>query len=238
MAREIHLTRGKVAIVDDEDYEWLAASSWCYKPDKRTGYAIRRGSRSDRTQTIWMHRQILDAPPGVQVDHIDGDGLNNRRANLRFATNTENQRNQRTPRNNSSGFKGVHVHRRNGLYVVTIRIDGATRQLGQYANKVIAARVYDKAARDAFGEFARLNLPDLPMLSDEEIDALRIRNKHLSRYSGVAWKADKRKWRARIKVDGKDVHLGYFATEIDAANAFNQAAFKYGTRSKLNEIGD
>ena len=95
----------------------------------------------------------------MKIDHIDGDGLNNRRANLRHCTNQENCRNQGLARNNRSGFKGVSWYPNSGKWVATIW-DGKRKVfLGYYADPVEAARAYDAKARELFGEFARPNFP-------------------------------------------------------------------------------
>jgi len=94
--REIPLTNGKVALVDDSDYEWLAQRKWSYqKGSKYTGYAVRTDYSAERPKTLSMHGEIVKPAAGLEVDHINHDGLDNRRANLRAVTHSENMRNQR-----------------------------------------------------------------------------------------------------------------------------------------------
>lgn len=146
--KTIKLTQGKYAIVDDADYEWLSASKWCFN----MGYAYRR----KKTVPTYMHREIMSPPPGMQVDHINGDGLDNRRANLRICTQTQNLRNNRR-RRAKSGFKGVYPGGKPGRWCARICVDKQPRHLGTYDCPRVAAKVYDEAAIRFFGEFATIN---------------------------------------------------------------------------------
>ena len=152
--KEIKLTQGKVALVDDADYEWLSQWKWTYG-----GYAfrmIRDGTRKQRM--IYMHRVIMDAQPGEQVDHINRDGLDNRRENLRLCSSSQNNGNQRKTRG-SSRFKGVSWHKEGRKWQTGIKLHGTQRHLGLFTDEVEAAHAYDDAAREKFGEFARVNFP-------------------------------------------------------------------------------
>lgn len=152
MSRTIPLSRGCVTVVDDEDYEWLSRRKWRAQPRHLPGgrvlfYAQRTvylggGTNNPQYGYESMHRLIMDAGPGEMVDHIDGDGLNNRRSNLRKATPTTNGQNRRPNSNSSSVHKGVSWHKATRKWRVHIR--GA----------------YDRAAVEHFGEFARLNFPE------------------------------------------------------------------------------
>jgi hypothetical protein len=158
--REIPLTQGQVALVDDEDYERLSAFKWQVRRGRYTFYAQRGVTVSAGVQrTVQMHRVILDAPRDMDVDHRDGNGLNNQRENLRLCTNTENQRNKRRYVNNTSGYKGVHWAKNVGKWWAYIHVDGAYKNLGYFTSKEDAARAYDEAAVKYYGEFAFLNKP-------------------------------------------------------------------------------
>lgn len=163
MPREIPLTRGYVAIVDDEDYERAASFRWyASSPSRRsTPYAVRKIAGVNGRSTCWLHRFILSVPAGTLVDHIDGDGMNNRRGNLRLCTNTQNCRNRAIGKNNRSGFKGVYRYR-DGRFGAWIMADLVGHHLGYHPTKEDAARAYDEAAVRLHGEFARLNFP-LPL---------------------------------------------------------------------------
>lgn len=155
----IPLTRGKVAIIDAADFDLVGQHKWCALPSRNTWYATRALRRTGPGRLVSMHQIIYPAPPGMKIDHIDGDGLNNRRANLRHCTNVENCRNQGIARNNRSGFKGVSWYPNYGKWVATVW-DGQRKVfLGYYADPVEAARAYDAKARELFGAFARPNFP-------------------------------------------------------------------------------
>ena len=155
--RYIPLTRGKYAIVDAADYEWLSQHKWLANGDEKRGfYAGRRVGRKLQL----MHRLIMNAPPGTVVDHIDGNGLNNRRCNLRICTQKQNSRNSAPSRHSSSRFKGVYYCKRTRKWIATIGYNGRTIHLGSFDDEIEAARAYDRKARELFGEFAYLNFPD------------------------------------------------------------------------------
>lgn len=153
----ISLTRGLVAIVDDADYAAaVAGGSWSARPDGRTFYAARGKRVGDKQSTETLHQFLTGWP---ETDHINGDGLDNRRANLRPASHALNCANQRLRVNNASGFKGVHLVVRSGRWRAQLGKDGARVHLGCYETAEEAARAYDVAALAAWGEFARLNFP-------------------------------------------------------------------------------
>lgn len=149
---EIELSQGLVAIIDDTDAHVVQPYRWFAKKNKRTFYAARSIRRTDGTVTTqYMHTLLTGWP---RVDHRDGDGLNNRRENLRRATDVQNARNGRQ-RKHSSRFKGVTWNKAGRRWRAQI---GRT-YLGQFEDEEVAARVYDGAARRSFGEFAALNFP-------------------------------------------------------------------------------
>jgi hypothetical protein len=156
----IPLTRGKVAIIDAADFDLVGQHKWCAIPSRSTWYAMRAIRRTGPGRLVSMHQVLYPAPPGMKIDHIDGDGLNNRRANLRHCTNQENCRNQGLARNNRSGFKGVSWHSYYGKWLATIRDGGRWIYLGRFTDPVEAAHAYEAEARELFGAFARLNFPD------------------------------------------------------------------------------
>lgn len=159
MVRTIDLSQGLVALIDDEDYDRvIAAGSWCTTTGGRSiaKYAVHTVRRNGKRTNECLHT-FLTGWRGV--DHINGDGLDNRRANLRPATNAENNRNRKKRRDNASGFKGVTWHRHSGLWRARIVVDWRERSLGYYTTPEAAALAYDDAARLDFGEFARLNFP-------------------------------------------------------------------------------
>jgi len=153
--REIALTKGFVALVDEADYDWLSQWKWCFSGRRSGGgYAMRRAGPRAAGRTIYMHRLIMGEPEVAQVDHINGDRLDNRRSNLRVCSRAENRRNTSKTARNSSGFVGV-LRRRNAWIAVIAR-----KHVGTFACPIEAARAYDAAARLRYGEFARLNFPE------------------------------------------------------------------------------
>lgn len=156
----IPLTKGYVTVVDDEDAV-LVAGSWCAKPVGRSVYACRSHKRG---QVSLLHRVILGlTAQDPDVDHIDGDGLNNRRSNLRLASKAQNHRNTRKPlRANggapSSRFKGVSWDAARSKWRAQIQIGGGNNKfLGRFDAEADAAKAYDAMAHAVFGEYARPN---------------------------------------------------------------------------------
>lgn len=151
----IPLTQGKYALVDACDYEYLIQWKWCYlKHQSSGGYAV----RNDGKQTIYMHRIILErmnCENFVRSDHINRDKLDNRRSNLRPATNHQSSCNQGKYKNNTSGYTGVSWHQ--GKWLALIQVNRKQKFLGCYDNKKEAALAYNKAARKYHGKFAVLN---------------------------------------------------------------------------------
>jgi hypothetical protein len=155
MTRSIALTKGKESVVSDQDYDRLNQHKWFAKQDnKGNWYAC----RVENEHLIQMHREIMNAPDDMKVDHQDGDGLHNWRENLRVCTNAENSRNRRINKNNTTGYKGVTLER--GRYRARIKVLYRLIDAGLYDTPIEAAHAYDQAARKHHGPFARLNFPD------------------------------------------------------------------------------
>lgn len=146
----VSLTQGKSTSVDDADFVWLSKKKWL---------AIKRGynwyaARNEGGQMLFMHREITKCPKGFEVDHIDGDGLNNSRRNLRVCSRSQNKMNCKSPSNNTSGVKGVSYVKTKGTWYAYIKINGKMKNLGTYRNKGKAIAARQKAERELFGEFA------------------------------------------------------------------------------------
>lgn len=168
MTKQIVLTQGKFAIVDDHRFEYLNQFNWHAIQVRNTGkwYAQRAVCKHPQ-KNITMHREIMNAPDGTQVDHRDGDGLNNVDENLRECTNTQNTRNRGKQRNNTSGFKGVYSHR--GKYRAKIWVDNKIIHLGVFNTAEEAAHARDEAAIKYHGEFAWTNFPSTHEGSDNSM---------------------------------------------------------------------
>lgn len=163
---EIPLTRGKVAIIDKEDLKRVGQWKWSALPANlkmrenfyahRTVWHTESGKRIQRS--ISLHRLIMNFPRDLQVDHINGDGLDCRKVNLRLATRSQNSANCFKNRINQTGFRGVQ--RRGCIFMAKISINGKQTYLGTFKTAEDAARAYDKKAVEIYGEFATLNFPE------------------------------------------------------------------------------
>lgn len=152
----IELTRGKIALIDDEDFDLVSSHKWCaVHTSAKRWYATRR----EKGKTIYMHVFLIGQKVGKEIDHCDGDGLNNQRCNLRFCTSGQNKANRRlfiTP-GKGSRFKGVLWIAKRNTWQAWIKKNYKRTYLGRYALEEDAARAYNRAALEYFGEFARLN---------------------------------------------------------------------------------
>lgn len=149
------LTKGYEAVIDAADVPLVGGRNWQACVHKKTVYAQNNISRLHTGTARLLHRILMNPPSGMQVDHIDGNGLNNRRSNLRIVTNAENGRNRGESSNNTSGFKGVYWNKQRSKWEAQIRIDGKRRFLGQFAHPEDAHKAYTRAAQTIFGDFAR-----------------------------------------------------------------------------------
>lgn len=154
--KEIQLTQGKVALVDDNIFDELNQFKWCAIKRPHTYYACRHTRTADNKKRtlIYMHSVIAG---GKDYDHKDRNGLNNQLNNLRQATYSQNSSNRERRKDNSSGFKGVYFEENRGKWRAIITVNHQRKHLGRFNNAVDAARAYDKAALELHGEFAKLN---------------------------------------------------------------------------------
>lgn len=198
--RKIELTRGAFALVDDEDYARIAKSSWAYNP-QGVGYAVRKGNkRRGEPRTVQMHREVLHAPCGVQIDHINGNGLDNRKSNLRYANTQKNAFNRGKPNVPcSSQYKGVYRRHNSPTWKAHIKYNARHVELGSFGSEELAAAAYNFAAKVMFGEYRRENM-------QEEIPDLTYKQK-TDIFGKCRRKAEKEGWH----VDTKTYRSFYFA---------------------------
>lgn len=153
--RELVLANGMVTLVDDDDFARFGGMKW---------YAVRARQTEEkyyaRNRSGWLHRLVMGAPNGLQVDHRDRDGLNNQKANLRLATQSLNNANADMRRRGANTFRGVYWQPAKKSFRIAITVAWKWHSLGTSKSEIEAALRYDTAAREAFGEFAQLNFPD------------------------------------------------------------------------------
>jgi hypothetical protein len=239
MVIEVKLTKGKTAIIEDTDADIAELKCHADRYGDRY-YAVVPGHKK-------MHRVIMERMlgrpllRGEMVDHANNDPLDNRRSNLRLA----NVRQQRTNSKKkcvrkgvqpSSEFKGVVWHR--GRWEASKCVNGRWVYRGYFDDEIEAAFAYDRASVQYDGEFALINFPwgvvppKTSLLAEiahvePEKKPLGDRKPKTSRFFGVNLDRSRGKWRARIQIDGRTLHLGYFDDEVEAARNVDRAAIKY-----------
>ncbi|WP_346866645.1 MULTISPECIES: HNH endonuclease [unclassified Clostridium] len=155
--KEIKITQGKTVLVSDEDFQNISQFKWAYSAS--TGYAVRKGRKIlQEPRTVHMHRFIMGASSKVQIDHINGNKLDNRRLNLRIASIQKNAFNRKKPKVIcTSKYKGVLKRKNSNRWEARIKFNNKSIHLGRFINEVDAAKAYNRAALYYFGEFARCN---------------------------------------------------------------------------------
>lgn len=154
MSKTIPITKGKFTIVDDEDFEELNQYNWiCHTPESVYRQKMVKGVR----RMIWMHRFIMKCPDGMEVDHINGNALDNRKSNLRICTHAENMKNIGFSKRNTSGYKGVYWNKSANKWQAQISISGRVTYIGLYDNIEDAASAYNTSAKKNHGDFMRPN---------------------------------------------------------------------------------
>ena len=160
MSKQIQLTQGMTAIVDDEDYEYLSRFKWCTHKIRNTYYAERGEYLPDgKWATISMHREIMGLKRGDkrQIDHRNRNGLDNQKYNLRVSTISQNHANA-ISRGGTSKYKGVSWHKATKKWRALIGFNKHQKHIGLYDSEIEAALNYNKYAQMFYGEFARLNI--------------------------------------------------------------------------------
>lgn len=159
--KEIKLSHGKVALVDDEDFDRVNQFKWHWYKNGRTIYCIRNICINGKRSSQSLHHFILNIQNAklnkIEVDHIFGDGLDNQKHNLRVCSHSENMMNQRSKKNSSSKFVGVWWNKRDNNFQSEIRCNGIRYYLGIYKSEIDAAKAHDNKAKELFGKFANLN---------------------------------------------------------------------------------
>lgn len=152
----VPLTKGLHAVVDAKDVHLVDGFNWQAAVSGRSIYAVRSVRESGKRRAVLMHRLLTGAPIGPEVDHVDADGLNNRRANLRVVSKAQNQQNARPKVTNTSGFKGVTLHKRTGRWQAKICADRVYHHLGLHRTPEAAHAAYVSASAIFHGHFGRV----------------------------------------------------------------------------------
>ncbi len=232
--KEIQLTKGYVALVDDEDFEMVSQFKWQAQVCENTTYAIRSIKKDDgSTSTQRMHRFIMGVTdPNVQVDHRCQNGLDNQKHNLRIATQSQNNKNRRVSKNNTSGYKGVHFDRKMGKFRATYRFSGKSISAGHFDCPMEAARHYNQCARDNGEGFELLNdvepifptIEHITLRAKQANDTRERTKKYLQelangfytvKYHGVTFDRNSGKWRVILKKK----QIGAYITQSEAISA-------------------
>ena len=158
--KQIELSQGKVALVDDADYESLNQFNWqaikAYSRD--VYYAIKTEKENGKWRTISMHRVIMNAPNGMDIDHKDTDGLNNQRYNLRLCTRSQNSLNRKKRVVASSKYKNVHFSQTHQRWIVRVSKNGTYKSIGVFKTELEAGIIANITMRRYHGKFARPNI--------------------------------------------------------------------------------
>lgn len=159
--KELKLIRGGIAMVDDEDFERMSKGKWYAEKSGNKFYAMRYfyNYEKNRKDHVRMHRELMNlTDPKKVVDHIDGNGLNNQKSNIRICTQAQNRFNSNKRKGNKTGYIGVSLFN-NKVFRARILLNGKEHHLGYFKDAKEAALVRDKKCRELHGEFAKLNFP-------------------------------------------------------------------------------
>jgi hypothetical protein len=221
MTKEIQLTQGKVALIDDDRYEVVVRHKWYAMKSRNTWYA----GRTENGTTVFLHRFLINVPLDTFVDHIDGDGLNCTRNNMRLATRSQNGHNRKKT-GGTSLYKGVSWISSRDCWFSQIKLNRKSYNLGYYKSEIDAAIAYNHAAREKHGDFAKYNdIPNWENIIPEKYYFPRenIKTKYIGVHSGGNGKT----WMARIRYDGKQIYIGSSKDAKKAALMYDQVAREY-----------
>lgn len=233
---KIRLSSGELALVDPEDFNKISQLSWYYVK----GYARTSNTKKLRklykfelsTSGVYMHRLVLSAPEGFDVDHINGDTLDNRKSNLRLASRSQNIAYSKVSTYlKTSKYKGVYFDARRSLWSAEITKSRVKRWLGYYTTEENAAKAYDRAASHFFGEFALFNFPEDPQ---KFLEPPKPKGSSVPEYFGVMLLAKRKDYVAKYYVNDKYVEVGGFTCAYDAAFYRELQLDRSGSKSKRN----
>ena len=234
MVKQVELTKGYIALVDDEDYKEISKYIWHVSGEKDRPYACRTVRENGVKKTIRMHRQIALVEDTETIDHINHDTLDNRKTNLRACKKKENCRNISVGKNNTSGFTGVYFREKQNKWDVSIMVDGKGIHLGRFDKKEDAIKAREDAEIKYFKEFRNTQTiaekfrPNMKSSISELKKKERIATNNKSGVTGVSFNKRNKKWCARYK--GK--HLGWFIDRYDAVRARKKGILDTNKKNK------
>jgi HNH endonuclease len=231
--------------ISKQDLELVSPFRWDIRKSKTGAYALTVIGEGDQKRRVLMHRFILNAPETMVVDHVDGDGLNNSRENLRLCTMAENAANRTKPKG-AMAYHGVSGN--SGWYLAAISINGVQHTLGRFPTAELAAEAFDSAARRYRNGFTALNFPDrdIPAKTVEQIRAsLKTEIPRLSSskggstaFTGVVYRSRSNGFYACITIGSRETAkqhgLGTYENAADAAIAYDSASRYFGSRGELS----
>lgn len=211
------LSKGALAFVDAEDAKSVSAHTWHISEAGGTSYAATNvwDDTANAWKRLYMHRMLV--PDAVLVDHVDCNGLNNTRANLRSADYSKNAANSRHSGRGTSAFKGVHWASRHQRWIATIHVNGRRKHVGMFDSEEDAAKAYAAAARGEFGEYARADVDS----SAEAPFTMRRDNK--SGLKWVSWNKQLKAWVGQYMLAGRKRYVGTFVDPHEAHSAVKAA---------------
>jgi hypothetical protein len=213
-------SKGFLILIDDIDFDRASRHSWC--PDEQ-GYS----KATIKQEQVMLHRWLVGAQDGEEVDHKNHNTFDCRRDNLRRCTKSQNMANMKTPKNNTTGFKGVTFDKRVNRYTARIKVNRHHRHLGSFITAEDAAIAYNHAALASFGEFAYFNnVPNWQSRTPRRAKDTELRSNNSSGFRGVSFNKRLQKWTAYLSIRGHHTHIGYFPTAEAAARARAQKAME------------
>ena len=230
--KKIKLTKGKYALVDDENFDYLDQFTWYAIQGANTFYAVRY---TNNNKYISMHRDILDAKKGQIVDHINRNGLDNRKHNLRFVTKSQNNINSQS-RGTTSKYKGVCWDKEKKKWIAQIRYN-KIHKFKRFDDEKLAAHVFDYWANELHQEYGYLNFPN-SILKKKDYQNIVKKLETYSKYIGVNWHKNEKLWFAKIGIKNKSIHIGSFKTEIEAAYARNKYVIENNLNTKIYKLNE
>ena len=219
---KIPISKNQFTLIDKKDYDKIKSISGIYL-----------GAKYSRTTNSYyvicslpLHILLMGKKEGRVIDHKNHNTLDNRKSNLRFCTHVQNNGNRRKIKIGTSKFKGVSWCARAKMWIARIHYKSRGYHLGYFSDEVEAAKAYDQAALNIFGEFAFINFHNIKY-KKTKFDFKRIKGKRrnsTSKYRGVHWSNSKNKWIATIVKYGKLTWIGGFNSEVEAAKAYDNYA--------------